>query len=149
MATLRSARQSGMSLIEMMIALVVFGIVLGMGIPAFQSSMRVNALHGAIDNIAGQIRLARESAIATNGSRAIHFCEDSLGTDYHVHLASGSITGWSLPNGVHYTLSPGTSTGTVLQASGRASRSMSLVLLNDRGQRDSITVELSGFVLAH
>ena len=146
---MRTTSSSGFTLLELLVAVVVLAIALGFGIPAFSSSLRTHSLHDAVDGMAGQIRLARQLAIASSADRPMHFREDSLGTDYHVHNPDGSITGWQLPAGVHFDPAAGVPPGFVFHPSGRASQSGTLVLVNDLGQTDSLTVQLSGFVLAH
>ena len=145
---MRRFEQSGMSLIEMMVALAIVGLVLVVGLPAFMSSRQSSALRGAADNIASQVRMAREGAMSTGIARPLHFSEDSLGFDYHIHDANGAVTvGWSLPRGVHFRTAA--TQGLVMLPSGLASNSLNLVLTNETGRLDSVTVQISGFILVH
>ncbi len=143
------AEDSGFTLIELLTVVTIMGLVLLFSIPALRDSGGRHAVHGAIDDIVAQIRLARSTAMATDTERPLHFSEDSLGWDYHVHAPDGRITGWSLPKGVHLSLAADSSTGLVLLPSGRARQSLDLRVVDAAGHADSVTVELSGFVLAH
>lgn len=146
---MRSLRSQGFTLIEMMVAVAILGIILTFSLPGIQGSLRTQRLRGAADNIASQVRLARSTAMASGIARPMHFAEDSAGYDYHIHMADGSLKGWSLPEGVHYTFASDSSTGFVVQTSGRASQSLNLVLVNAAGLRDSVTIQVSGYILVH
>jgi prepilin-type N-terminal cleavage/methylation domain-containing protein len=142
-------RPRGFSLIELMVVLAILGLIVMFSVPGIQRAMQSQALNGACENIAGQVKLARASAMASGVARPMHFAEDSAGFDYHVHMADGSLKGWSLPRDVHYAMGADTSTGFVVQPSGRASQSLNLVLVNRNGARDSVTIEVSGYILIH
>jgi type IV fimbrial biogenesis protein FimT len=144
-----NSTEHGLSLIELMITLVILGIVLAFSVPALGSSRQTHALKDATNNVASQLRLARQMALASGTARPFHFAEDSAGYDYHVHQPDGRIVGWSLPHGVHFTLGAGTSVGLVMNPSGRASQTVNVILANGRGARDSVSVQLSGYVLTH
>jgi type IV fimbrial biogenesis protein FimT len=141
--------ERGLSLIELMVTLIVMGIILTFSVPAIRSSAQTHGLRDATSNIASQLRLARQTALATGTGYPVHFAEDSAGFDYHVHQPGGGLVGWSLPRGVHFTLASGQSAGLVMNPSGRASQTANIVLVNDRGLRDSVSVQLSGYVLTH
>jgi Tfp pilus assembly protein FimT len=131
-----------------MVTVAILGVVVAFSVPALHRSMELQGLRGAVDGIASQAKLARSSAIANGTAQPLHVAEDSLGFDYHVHTPAG-ISGWTFAKGVHVASPSGASCGTVFLPNGRASQSVNIVLVNDRGQRDSVTIEASGFVLVH
>lgn len=61
-------RQSGFSLVELAIVLVVAGIVLAIGGPALHKYMESNRVGDAARQVSSEIRLARQKAV-TNGTR--------------------------------------------------------------------------------
>jgi prepilin-type N-terminal cleavage/methylation domain-containing protein len=141
--TCRSER--GFSLIELMIVLVVFALVLSFGIPNFHRLSATYQLQAAAENIAGQMRLAREKAIATNVVQP--FRCSPVGTGYATTPSVGIGARWSLPRGITYVWCGGTDSLYVLQTDGRSDRSGMVVLQDPSGARDTITVQLSGLVL--
>ncbi len=72
----------GFSLVELAITLVVLGLLCTFSIPAFHRLSATYQLRGAAENVAGQLRLAREKAIATGQEQPIHVPNY---TTYHIH----------------------------------------------------------------
>jgi type IV fimbrial biogenesis protein FimT len=62
----------GFTLIELMITLTVIGITLAFSVPNFVAYGASQNLVGSADNIAAQLRLAREKAIATGQEQTFH-----------------------------------------------------------------------------
>ena len=56
--------QRGFSLIELMVSLALMTIMFGVGIPAMQRYLHTNHLIGAANNLAGELRLARQRAVS-------------------------------------------------------------------------------------
>ncbi|MBI5168986.1 MAG: GspH/FimT family pseudopilin [Candidatus Eisenbacteria bacterium] len=142
-------RNRGFSLVELMVAVAILGLMLTISVPGVRSALRAHRLKSSAENIAAQLRLARSTAMANGTDRRMCFAEDSAGFDYHVHTSDGRLRGWSLPEGIHYAMGTDTSTGLTFRTSGRASRSLDIVLLDDRAHRDSVTIEISGYLLVH
>lgn len=141
----RSSR--GFSLIELMITLVVLGLVLAISIPAFRGLSATHQLKSSVQNIAGQLRLAREKAIGTNVMQTVHFYEDYLNSDYHIHNGSIVDPKWSLPRGITYYWGAGTEHEFHMTSSGRCQDSGMIILQDAKGHRDTVSVQLSGIVL--
>ena len=142
--------QDGFTLVEMAVAILIMGLLLAMGIPAFQSMNQTVKLQGTTQNIAAQLRLARERAISSGIDQDVHVTPNfPSGTTIDVHLHTGGVVGagWSFPNGVNYYGSTATLHPLTFQPDGRADRSGFLVLTNTRGALDTLTVQLSGMVL--
>ncbi len=137
-----SRSQRGFSLIELMIVIVVLGLLLGFSIPSFHHLSTTYQLQSAAENIAGQLRLAREKAIATGVEQRFELA----GTGYATTATSGLGGAWSLPRGVTYDWS-GTDSVFVLKTDGRSENSGLIVLQDSNGGRDTVSVQLSGLVL--
>ena len=140
--------ERGFSLIELAITVLVLGILFSFSIPAFQRVSATYQLTAAAENIAGQLRLAREKAIATGVAQPFNFKYDYLGkSDYHTAPASGVGGSWRLPRGITYAWTSGTDSVYVLQKDGRCDRSGLIILQDARGIRDTVSVQLSGLIL--
>jgi prepilin-type N-terminal cleavage/methylation domain-containing protein len=137
--------ERGLSLSELMVVLAMMGVIFAAGGLALGSFNNVQKLKGASENIAMQLRLSREKAIATGQDQVLHFVIDSLGTDYHVHRG-GIETGWELPKGISYTWATSTVRGVTMRKDGRASNSLLIIIRDDRGRRDTVSVQMSGMV---
>lgn len=133
----------GFTLVEMAVTILVLGLIFAFSIPAFRSVSASQQLKGATENIAAQLRLAREKAIATGIDQPMHF--SPFDSDYHIHYLSGEIpVRWKLPRGITY-YSVGVQP--TLLRDGRASASGEIILRDERGYRDTVSVQMSGLVL--
>lgn len=142
--------ERGFSLIELMIVLVVLGLIIGYSIPSFNRFSSTLQLRGAGENIAGQLRLAREKAIATGVVQPVTFRYDYLGqSDYRTTPPVGVGGSWRLPRGITYAWGTGAESSYVFQKDGRCDHSGLIVLQNRFGQRDTVGVQLSGFISNH
>lgn len=135
----------GFSLIEMAIVILVFGMLFAFSIPAYQSLNGSNQLKGATENLAAQLRMARSKAMATGMEQPMHFTANYLNSDYHIHYPSGFIPAkWKFPRGITYYsigLNP------TMKADGRSDQSGIVILQDQRGNRDTVSVLTSGLVL--
>ena len=132
----------GFTLVELAMVLVVLGLLFSFCIPAFHSLSASQQLKGAGENLAVQLRMAREKAIATGVVQPMHF----VGTNvYHIHYPTGIAAAWTLPTGISFTSSM--NDWYRMQADGRCDNSGDIVLRDPRGDRDTVSVQLSGLVL--
>jgi type II secretory pathway pseudopilin PulG len=142
--------ERGLSLVEMTLVLMVLGLIVGFSVPPFQRFSSTFKLQSAAENIAAQLRLAREKAIATGVAQPVRFDYDYLGlSDYRTTPASGVAGSWRLPRGVTYVWGTGTENAYVFQRDGRCDRSGLIVLKNEHGLRDTVSVQLSGLVVKY
>jgi type IV fimbrial biogenesis protein FimT len=144
--------ERGFTLVELAVTVLVLGLLLAFSIPAFNSVSASYQLKGATQNIAAQLRLAREKAIATGTDQPMHFTYNWAGCggcDYHVHYPGGKIGAkFDLPGGVtYYSMTVGV-LGPTMKKDGRASASGNIILRNRSGTRDTVSVQMSGLVLA-
>lgn len=140
------ANERGFSLIELAIVLVVMGILVGFSVPSFQRISSTYQLQASAENVAGQLRLARQKAIATGVEQPMHIPLNSTNT-YHIHYTSGIIsTSWTLPRGITFTNST-LNSWYHMEPDGRCTDAGLIILQNTRGIRDTVSVQLSGLVL--
>jgi len=149
MLTYRS-RLRGFTLVEMAVTILLLGLVLAFSIPTFRSVSNSYQLKGATENIAGQLRLGRERAIATGQIQHFHLWP-TTGADYYIidHATEAvpkSWNRWMLPRGITY-YSGTTLSWVEMRPDGRASFSGYVVLKDERGRRDTVGVQVSGLVL--
>jgi len=138
--------ESGYTLIELSIVAVVIGIILAVSIPGYLNLTQSHKLQGATANIASQLRMAREKAIATGVDQPMRFQANNTNSDYRILLDSGQVPAkWRLPSGItYYSMSSAT---VRMQRDGRAAASNTIVLKDQRGNRDTVSVLMSGLVL--
>ncbi|MGY0611125.1 GspH/FimT family pseudopilin [Luteimonas sp. A501] len=75
---MRRNRLSGFSLIELMITIAVLAVLLAIGLPSFQGSMRSNRVATGTNELIASMSLARSEAIRSPGGAAL--CPSSNGT---------------------------------------------------------------------
>lgn len=80
-------RNPGVTLIELAIALVVIGVLLGTGAVPFARALDRYAVRGARDALAAGLAHARATAIASGGAELVI---DLRAARYRVHIAGGS-----------------------------------------------------------
>jgi len=135
----------GFTLVEMAVVILIFGMLFAFSIPAFQRINASNQLKGATENLAAQLRLARSKAMSTGMDQPMHFTPNYLNSDYHIHYISGFIPAkWKLPRGITYFsigLNP------TMKKDGRSDQSGLVILQDQRGNRDTVSVLTSGLVL--
>jgi len=141
------SRTSGFTLVEMAVTILVLGLLLAFSVPAFQNISSSYQLQGATQNIAAQLRLAREKAMATGMDQPVHWAPNFMASDYHIHYPSGFIptTGkWKLPRGITlFTWS----NHPILRQDGRIQNPGIVVVQDTRGNRDTVSFIASGLIL--
>ena len=65
--------RDGMTLVEVMGALVIFGILIAMGLPAFRSYFATHAVDGSASNLSMNLRLARQKAATEQNNYKVTF----------------------------------------------------------------------------
>ena len=144
---MKSLASSGFSLVELAITVLILGMLLAFGVPAINGLSVRYQLHGAVEDIAGQLRLARETAIATADTQYVHFSAGQFGCDYHIHNHGIVDPKWKLPNRIVYYWGAGTQWEYKMIKDGRCLDSGMIILQDPRGNRDTVSVQASGLVL--
>ena len=138
---------AGFSLVELAIAILLLGIVFAFGIPAFSSYSASFNLKGATENMAGQLRLAREKAISTGITQNVYFKNSQCaGSDYCVNNGVPDAK-WNLPNGISYKHGPNFQDTYRMTKDGRCLDSGMIIIQDRRGNRDTVSVQISGLVI--
>lgn len=139
-------RARGFSLIEMVVVIAVMGVMVAIGVPAYNLWARSQSMKGAVQAIAGEVQMLRARAMATGRTQTIHFAIDSTNAgDYHVH-ENGQITAkFDLPRNVQYSVF--NQGGFSITPDGRATASKLIILRDRRGNRDTVSVLTSGMVV--
>jgi prepilin-type N-terminal cleavage/methylation domain-containing protein len=147
-------RTSGFTLVEMAVTILVLGLLFSFSIPAFQSIGASYQLHGATENLAAQLRIAREKAMSLQMEQPMHLAPGSLNADYHIHYMPGGFcpttARWKFPRGITYhsiaSTSPTPSLPIMLK-DGRINGSGTIILRDMRGNQDTVSYLSSGLVL--
>ena len=135
--------ERGFSLIELMVAIVVFGLLVGLSIPNYQSYAQAQKLRGTSENLVQTIQLQRSRAMATGQDVTLNF-NTAAPAGWTVMSASRSHH-TDLPLGVSYASANPTSL--ILTRDGRVNSSALVVFQNRKGARDTVSVQLSGLAL--
>ncbi len=130
-----------------MVVLAIMGIIMSFSIPSYLNYAATQNLIGTAASIAGQMRLAREKAIATGQSQNIRFYLDYQNCDYHIH--NNGVVGpkWDLPRRIVYYNGTGTQDQYEFTPDGRCLNSGLVIVQDHRGLRDTVSVQRSGFIL--
>jgi prepilin-type N-terminal cleavage/methylation domain-containing protein len=148
----RPRNQSGFTLIEIAVVILILGLLFGFSIPTFAAFRQSQMLEAATQNLVGQLRLGRQKAIGLQHEQKLTF---SVGTNRYVvnDLATGETFGpFQFPNGVvleDASIVVGGVTGSTITAltDGRYSGSGEFVLRDSKGVRDTVSVQASGLAV--
>jgi len=138
---------SGFTLLELMFVVIIMGTMIAMSIPSMRGFRQAYDLRSATENIAGQLTLARQKAMAIDTTQTIHFTLNYQSCDYHIHNGATVGPKWDLPNGIIYYWGTGTWSSYRMTSDGRCLDSGMIVLEDPRGKRDTVSVLRSGLIL--
>src|SRR5688572_23305252 len=134
---MRSVREGGFTLAELMIVIVVGGLILAMTVPAFKAFTKSHELKGASQAVRDQLMMAREKAIATGKPQTIRFMKYK-GSDYHIWNGTTANPTWKLPKGVKYAWGVGTVNTYRMTSDGQCLDNGMVILEDEKGDRDTI-----------
>src|SRR5262245_5624796 len=101
--------ERGFSLMELMTTLIVFGILLGFGIPSYQHYALTQKLRGTSENLVQTINLQRSRAMATGQNVVINF--NTAAPAGWTVMSQGRQNQMALPKGISYaSANPGSLT---------------------------------------
>jgi|SRR5881394_951761 len=135
--------ERGFSLIELMVAIVVFGLLIGFSVPSYQSYALTQKLRGTSETLVQTIQLQRSRAMATGQSVTLNF-NTGAPAGWTV-MSNGRSNQMTLSNGITYaSATPNT---IQLLRDGRVNTSALVVFQNRTGTQDTVSVQLSGLAL--
>jgi len=135
--------ERGFSLIELMVAIVVLGLLIGFSVPSYQTYALTQKLRGTSENLVQTIQLQRSRAMATGQSVTINF-NTGAPAGWTV-MSAGRQNQMALPLGITYaSANPATLT---LTRDGQVSNSGLVVFQNRTGTQDTVSIQLSGLAL--
>jgi len=135
--------QRGFSLLELMSVLVIFGLLLGFGIPQYQHYALTQKLRGTSENLVQTIQLQRSRAMATGQNVTLNF--NTAAPAGWTVLSGGRQNQMTLPRDITYASANPTSL--IIDRFGRMNASGLVVFQNRTGALDTVSVELSGLAL--
>jgi type II secretory pathway pseudopilin PulG len=134
-------------MMELLVVMIVLATLLAFSLPAYIDYLGSHNLKGTADNIAGQLRIAREKAVATGTTQTMHFYLATLNSDYHIHNGAVTTPGWYLPHGITYYNGAGFQPIFQMNPDGTCANSGYVILQDLRSHRDTVSVQMSGLVL--
>lgn len=135
--------EHGFTLIETMVAVVVFGLLIGFSIPSYQTYALTQKLRGTSENLVQTINLQRSRAMATGQSVVINF--NTAAPAGWTVMSAGRQNQTALPNGITYASANPTSL--TLTRDGQVSNSGLVIFRNRTGTQDTVSIQLSGLTL--
>jgi type II secretion system protein H len=144
----RKVDQSGFSVAELLVVIIIGGILIAASIPALKQHTQTARLKQASDEVAGTLKLARQRAVATgnpvvvvfdmaNNNFLLYEDEDEDGTQDSGETQSGP---YDVPNSVLLGAVRFSNAEVTFSARGSASETGSVVLMNSRMKVQRIDV---------
>ena len=139
--------RAGFSLTELMTTLVVISLIALFSIPAINKSLTGWNLANSRRLVVSEMKLLRQKAITQGRSLRIWFSPGS-NRYWFQNPTSGLWTMYTLPDRVNFlTVSfNGGPYDTYFEPDGRSRRSGTVILQNRAGKRDTVVVDLTGWV---
>lgn len=152
MCSLKGRIQHGFTLVELLVAIVIIGILAAVGIPSFQRQIDNARLIGASDNILADVRFAQSESLKTNSTVRVTF--DTAGWSYSIANTSTSTTiksvsnadykglTLSMPTGGSLTITFDPKRSTITEAPATAGSEVKMIsLTSSMGSSVSLTVD--------
>lgn len=140
--------ESGFSMIELLVVIVIATILLGAALPAMQKHTGTSRLIQATDEVASSLKLARQRAVTTNGRVVVQF--DLRNARFYLfddpnknEIRDGNETmsgPFTMPRGVAMAEVGFANNRVVFGALGGASESERVVLVNGRQDAQRVDV---------
>ena len=141
------SRRAGFSLVELMTVVLILGLLAAFSVPGVVKSIAGWNLNTSRNVVVSEIKLLRQRAITQGRSLNVWF---SPGSNLYwiKNPTTGLWVSYQLPSRVQFlTVNfTGGFYDTFMLPDGRASRAGVIVLQNTKGVRDTVVVNLSGWV---
>jgi type IV fimbrial biogenesis protein FimT len=125
------AKQSGFTMIELMFAITVLAVLVGIGLPSMQDFVRSSRMSAAANDIVSDFNIARSEAVKRRVP--ITLCKSQNGVDCDTTSGAGPFSHWVIfVDDANPALAQGTDGNGAIDAGE--------VILRDRELPDSITV---------
>lgn len=141
-------RQSGFSMIELLVVIVIATILLGAALPAMQKHTGTSKLIQATDEVASSLKLARQRAVSTGSRVVVQF--DRTNSRFYLfddpnesNTRDGNETmsgPFSMPKGVAMAEVGFANSRVIFGALGAASESKGVILVNTRQDAQRVDV---------
>lgn len=95
---MRTPRQHGLTMIELMITIVIMGVLLGVAVPSFLSTIARVRLEGVVSELSIDLQYARSAAIRRRAAVTLTTADDGRG--YALTLGAENLKTVALPAGV-------------------------------------------------
>lgn len=141
-------RQSGFTVLELIVAIGIAMVVLGIAVPSFMTWLPTLRLSSGARQIATDLQVARMKAISQNTKYKMTFVGSIPGaTSYQIEKDSGGFVlesgPFSLPEGITVQSAPVTSE---FQPRGTANTSSTITLQNTNSETKSVQIAIVGRV---
>lgn len=143
------SRRAGFSLIELMMTVLILGMIAGFSVPAISKALSGWNLHTSRELMISEIKLLRERAVAQGRTLSIWCSPGSANYFFKNPTTNLWVAAPPLPNRVtFYSVAFGGSLPftTDMQPNGTASKSGTIILTNNKGVKDTVVVNLNGWV---
>jgi type IV fimbrial biogenesis protein FimT len=94
MAAMKTQRQSGFSLLEVLVTVAIVAILLGIGVPSFQNLMDTNRMAAAVNDMVSAMHAARAEAIKRRANITICASSDWNTADPDCDASAHFGSGW-------------------------------------------------------
>ena len=141
------SRRAGFSLTELMTTVLILGLIAAFSVPGVVKAMAGWNLNSSRNQVISEVKLLRQKAITQGRSLHVWFSPGS-NLYWFQNPTTSMWQSYQLPSRVQF-LSVNFTGGfydTFMLPDGRASREGVIVLQNSKGARDTIVVNLSGWV---
>src|SRR5262245_1676119 len=145
------SRRAGFSLTELMTAVLILGILAAFSVPGVVKALAGWNLNASRNTVISEVKLLRQKAITQGRSLHVWFSPGS-GTYWFQNPSTSLWTSYQLPSRVQFLSVTFVGSGlggpydTYLRPDGTSSRSGVIILQNNKGARDTVFVNLSGWV---